>query len=217
MSLNIYSILIDSSKFDNIDFKLLSYVSKERQAKIERYRFISDKKLSLYSGLLVRMELSNFLNVSHNQLDFSINDFQKPILLNYPQIDFSISHTKGFILCAITNNGKIGVDVEKISHMHKNVMKRVFCQTEIDYVLQSQEMQSERFFKVWTRKEAYSKYLGCGLCEEVFKTNTLEPKFEYNNLTLKNNDFICSIFSQDVTNYKILSISEDDIIKFFLK
>mgnify|MGYP006390802065 CR=1 FL=1 len=78
-----------------------------------------------------------------------------------------------------------------------SVTKR-FCEDEYTYV--TQNASPTAFFEVWTKKEAYLKYLGEGLHAElnsfsVFKTDTPIKTF-------KNGDYIISVCGTE--NFEII-------------
>ncbi|MDO4745548.1 MAG: 4'-phosphopantetheinyl transferase superfamily protein [Bacillota bacterium] len=86
-------------------------------------------------------------------------------------VHLSVSHTKELFLCII-DEAPVGIDVEvrratnfdKISH-------RYFTAEEKAYIDENGEAG---FFKIWTRKEAYSKLTGRGLEEIIKGTPVLE-------------------------------------------
>ena len=82
---------------------------------------------------------------------------KKPILKGFPNIDFSYSHTKGAILCGITKNSSIGVDIELANTPPYEIMPLVFHPNEICYVNNSLRSKKQAFYKIWTQKEAFTK------------------------------------------------------------
>lgn len=74
-------------------------------------------------------------------------------------IHFNISHSGDFKVLAIAET-PVGVDIEKVRKADLRVAKR-FCENEYNYI--TQKDSEHRFFKVWTKKEAYLKYKGTGL------------------------------------------------------
>lgn len=79
-------------------------------------------------------------------------------------LQFNISHSKGMAAIVIDNN-KCGIDIEKIRETDFKIANRFFNDNEKNYINQSVsiEEKTKRFFEIWTGKEAYTKYLGCGL------------------------------------------------------
>jgi 4'-phosphopantetheinyl transferase len=73
--------------------------------------------------------------------------------------DFNISHSKSLVICALIENGNVGIDVE---HMHPlrdtSLFARILAPTE--QIAAGADMQA--FFHVWTSKEAVIKAAGDG-------------------------------------------------------
>jgi 4'-phosphopantetheinyl transferase len=81
-------------------------------------------------------------------------------------ISFSLSHTGGLMLLAITGNGRVGVDAEIVRPGIEvaDLSRRFFAPVEADEILRLRpEEQLAAFFACWTRKEAFVKALGVGL------------------------------------------------------
>ncbi|RFC65082.1 4'-phosphopantetheinyl transferase [Fulvimarina endophytica] len=80
---------------------------------------------------------------------------------------FNLSHTRGLVALAVAACEDIGVDVETIARgaPDADVARRYFTATEADWIDDAQELseRTERFFALWTLKEAYIKARGMGL------------------------------------------------------
>ena len=148
-----------------------------------------------------------------NTLDYQTTETGKPYFAGRPDIHFSLSHTKGAVMCAISGS-EVGCDIERIDRRMdlESVAARILTEKEIqscrgketlipeiitkkeiracrveasddqpafndivaDTNTDQQDGQMNRiqplsgidpkeFFRIWTRKEAYSKYTGHGL------------------------------------------------------
>lgn len=78
---------------------------------------------------------------------------------------FNLSHTDGLLALALSRQ-RIGVDVEWISRPGRTVelADRYFAKTEVAALRAlSEAAQRDRFFALWTLKEAYIKARGMGL------------------------------------------------------
>ncbi len=78
---------------------------------------------------------------------------------------FSLSHSHGICAAAITDKKSIGLDIELIDKSCdiQKLAKRFFGSNELK-LFESQGQSHDAFFKLWTRKEAYTKADGRGLC-----------------------------------------------------
>lgn len=213
----IYCLPIVNQTWNEIDFNLLKFVSPERQKKIMSHHFAIDKKLSLYAGLLTRMVLSNLTKIPATKLSFSVLENGKPYLLSTTKYHFNFSHTHNFILCGISSFSPIGVDVERKRTASLDIMKIVFHSSEIQYVQSTSDsnIRNKRFYRIWTQKEAYTKYLGIGLTEEMTNINVLDPKFTNSFFSWEFNKYICSVYSNMSKHSYIKLLSEDDIQNYF--
>ena len=97
-------------------------------------------------------------------------------------IDFNLSHTEKTVAVAIAireageDTPRIGIDVE-IPHPRirkKQLAARFFAENEIRLLDESDDEEAT-FLSLWTRKEAYLKYLGTGLAGEMQTTDTTDP------------------------------------------
>ncbi|WP_088068800.1 4'-phosphopantetheinyl transferase family protein [Gottfriedia luciferensis] len=119
------------------------------------------------------------------------DDKGKPYLRNDVR-SINWSHTKGAWVLAVSKNGRIGVDIE---------------QTILDYdhslygwVLHKEEkahlLNGTPFSHVWTKKEAYLKYKGTGLDEDIAYINS----FAVNSIcTIQVGEFIISVCTNEET------------------
>lgn len=76
-------------------------------------------------------------------------------------ICFSLSHCKDVVACAVSNHN-IGIDVENIIPYNPDVARRVCTAAELEILEQSENKEAD-FIKLWTIKEAISKFDGRGL------------------------------------------------------
>ena len=200
MKNKVYFIRI-SENFEEEVFKhLLSAVGIDKQRKINKLAFNIDKKLSLYADLSIRIIVFQNLLIDNKKIIYEYNRFGKPYLIGFPAIHFNVSHTRNAIVVGFSEQ-PIGVDVEKITKRDENIEYRFFTKNECDYIL-SCENQDKGFYEVWTRKEAYTKYLGKGLSYpfnlfDVFENRNISEKIR----TVQRDEYIISYCSEsDVDN-----------------
>lgn len=205
-----YYLPVTTSHFSNKKESLLGLVSDKRRLEIERLKFTDSKLLSLYSELLVRYCLTKLTKENFSDFVFDRTEKGKPYVTGHDDIDFNISHTKGMILCSVTDTGKVGVDVEKIRPIKYNIMKRCFNPEEISYVEQIPS-SDQKFFEIWTKKEAYTKYLGTGLTIDITAINMLSPEHSDKIYSLKSGDYVFSIYCDDNKAVIPVCISEEEL------
>lgn len=214
----IYYLPITSTNWNQTDNQLLKYVSPQRQKRISKFVFDVDKKLTLYSGLIIRWALSNMSEIPVADLRFYSEPNQKPHLLPISSLDFSISHTRNAILCCLSSTARVGADIEKIADAPFEIMKHAFHFEEIKYVENAPVSNADyRFYEIWTRKEAYTKSIGTGLSEKLSAINTLASDFTPNFRTWQEDSYMCSVFSEKpFEQISFTTLSENFIAKFYL-
>jgi 4'-phosphopantetheinyl transferase len=67
--------------------------------------------------------------------------------------DFNISHTQGLVVVAISRTLRLGVDAEKARPLKRLSFKMVMSEQELTAI----EKTPERFFEIWSKKEAVVK------------------------------------------------------------
>lgn len=190
---------------------LLSLISTEKQERIKRYRFGIDKKLSLYSELLIRILACKNKNIKNVNIVFDKSVYGKPFLIGYPDFYFNISHTRNAIVVAISDY-PIGVDIESIKKAELEIAQNFFCATEFLYITNSKNDMDKRFYEIWTKKEAYLKYIGRGLSLPMNLFDVLSDAIALNMITFEKEDYIISFFSEEQKkSFELIELSEKDI------
>lgn len=80
----------------------------------------------------------------------------KPFFPNCPERHFNLSHTAGLCLCALSEAGPVGADIERVRPRRRELPRYVMTEEE----LAAFDGSWEQFYEVWTLKEAYCKFLG---------------------------------------------------------
>ena len=75
---------------------------------------------------------------------------------------FNLSHSGEFAACAV-HEGPVGIDLEALREVSPRTARRVCSAADLAFVYADGAFDSGRFLQIWTAKEAYLKYLGCGL------------------------------------------------------
>lgn len=85
----------------------------------------------------------------------------RPFLQNLG-VDFSISHSRDWVVLAITQGGCLGVDMEQPRHLDWRLFKRYVPAADWQW-LQSQSQPQVSLLRLWTSYEAVAKAAGTGL------------------------------------------------------
>jgi 4'-phosphopantetheinyl transferase len=146
-----------------------SLLNEDELKRYHRFHFDKDRHRHLVTRALVRTTLSHYIpNIQPKSWIFDHNDFGKPSIGNTisDSIQFNISHSQDFIVVAVTNEQTIGIDVECIRERKSfnDLIDHCFNKEEQLYLFEDNSREVfERFFQLWTLKEAYIKAFGKGL------------------------------------------------------
>lgn len=80
----------------------------------------------------------------------------KPFFPDFLQHHFNLSHTGGLCLCALSEAGPVGVDIERVRPRRPALPRYAMSEEEFSAF----DGSWEDFYRIWTLKEAYCKYLG---------------------------------------------------------
>jgi 4'-phosphopantetheinyl transferase len=140
----------------------------EEQARLRRIRLPGVRHQYLLTRALVRTALSRYAPLSPRTWRFRPNPHGRPLIANSEgrTLCFNLAHTEGMIVCAVTRDAELGVDVECTLRATRTaeVADRFFADIECrDLHALSADRRRDRFFDYWTLKEAYIKARGLGL------------------------------------------------------
>ena len=138
--------------------------------------------------------------VNDNDLRIEKEHGGKPYVSIYNQVTnlkFNISHTSGAGI-VVFSECNIGVDIEKIQKPDYRIVHRFFIEPEKRYILggKSDEIRRNRFFEIWTKKEAYLKCKGCGLAGGLKNVNVLKERYVYRQIEIAGIEYAISIFAE---------------------
>jgi 4'-phosphopantetheinyl transferase len=163
---------------------LYPILSAEERSLAEKFQRESLKKQYLTVRVGLRQILAAYLGQSAANLKIVKTEYGKPYLLNYPEIQFNISHSGDTLLLAISTIGAVGIDIEQPKPQLRDfsaLVKKCFAASEIIYwhTLADDKKVAE-FYRFWTRKEAFVKAVGRGLAIGVQHCEiaaTMPPRF----------------------------------------
>ena len=91
----------------------------------------------------------------------------RPFLAGYPGLDFSITHCKGLVACALEESDapKVGLDAERLNTQTERSMQLIATRwfAPIERAQFESAPTEETFLTLWTAKEAAAKFTGNGL------------------------------------------------------
>jgi|TARA_B100002003_G_scaffold66887_1_gene62248 4'-phosphopantetheinyl transferase len=142
-------------------------LTDDERMKTDRFRFERDRHTCLITRVLVRTTLSRYCDVLPEQWRFRANDHGRPEILEPASpLRFNLSHTNGLVVCVVSHDREVGVDVESLERMGHwlDLAERYFAPREAAALRRlAAEQQPARFLEYWTLKESYIKARGLGL------------------------------------------------------
>ncbi len=194
--------LLDTAVFDEKEAYQTAYqsVSEQRRKKVDSYRLCKDKQLSLGAGVLLEQELQR-LGITEYSLAYG--EHRKPYLADNESVFFNLSHS-GTLAACVFYKREIGLDIQKIKPVSEKLIKKVTTDTEYDYLMSCGEDERRfLFFRLWTAKESYMKYLGSGLS---LSPKRLEVTFG-KTLTIKHDgNAVSAVFDEQTLDGYVLTV-----------
>ncbi len=149
--------------------QLSQTLSADEWLRAERFHFESDQRRFIVARGLLRTILGCYLEVEPAQISFRYGAYGKPALaqpLCEATLSFNLSHAQELVLYALARQRQVGIDLEWITPLADvdQLAKSCLSAREWSLFQRLPELQKpERFFRTWTRKEAYLKAKGQGL------------------------------------------------------
>lgn len=140
--------------------RYLEQIPRTMHQRITRYQRWQDRQTGLFSRLLLIKGLEAFAIQPAALHDLKYTNYKRPYLDK--GIDFNISHSGDWVLCALSDTHQVGIDIEQV---------RSVLIADFEHVLSTAEKQQIEaapnpyrfFYDLWTRKEAVAKAEGSGL------------------------------------------------------
>lgn len=157
-------------------FSLLPLAEQDKNMRFRRWE---DRHAHLFGRLLLRQGLLHYGYKENILEDIQLNPYNRPFL--HDEIDFSISHSGEYVTCAIGQDIKLGMDVErKDGKFDPEDAGAIFCHAELDYIRGS-DNRCDAFFRLWARKESLIKADGRGFSAPLTSINCLTDEVILDN------------------------------------
>jgi 4'-phosphopantetheinyl transferase len=156
----------------------LKHLPSVSQTKILKYKYWEDAQRSLLGKALLMKGLNLLGLTRYSLFDLKFTKFHRPYFDD--SIDFNISHSGVFVICAISITNKIGVDVEEIKGIQLDDFINNFSEKEWQEILKK-DNGFYSFYKHWTQKEAFLKAIGMGLNVPIREVEILDNKITWDN------------------------------------
>ena len=172
--------------------RITSLLSDERYEKAKRLRSPLARNGSAAVYLLLRLALREMYCIN-KAVDFEYSEKGKPLLKDYPQIYFSLSHSKHIAACAVSEF-EVGIDVQYIAPVSDAVAKRVLTRKEYAGYKSSSD-KAEYFCELWTIKESFLKKTGQGIATNI---KDLAAENVTDKMIYRGKDYFCCVCGQEM-------------------
>lgn len=150
-------------------------MARDEIERASRYLRPADQNRMIVSRGAARLILSAYLKTGAANIQFGIGRNGKPFIKrpDNRRLDFNLSHSGDYIAIAVCA-AATGVDVEKIdtSFDFDDISCRFFNADEVCFI--NETHSAERFFLLWTRKEALLKATAKGLDDDLTQIRALD-------------------------------------------
>ncbi|MFZ1517962.1 MAG: 4'-phosphopantetheinyl transferase superfamily protein [Ignavibacteriaceae bacterium] len=173
---------LDMSTISEKKIILDGFLSSSELDRSEKFKFENDKYRYITSRSVLRNIIGKLLSLDPKLIKFLTNEFGKPFLdpAEYSNLKFNLSHSGDQIVYAFCLNTDVGIDIEYINYSinHIELANSFFTANEINFLLNSAHEKNniEKFFSIWTRKEALLKSIGTGLMPDIKTIDVLEDQ-----------------------------------------
>ena len=153
----------------------LGFLSSAEKLRYDQYH-PKAARLFLISRVLVKTVLADKLGISPHEVTLLLHPNGKPFVQGSKAVYFNLTHSADVIILAVTEEGEIGVDIEQVDREFEWMrVDSVLDLSEIEWIKEKELTDSssvfQRFFQIWTLKEAYIKCTGEGMSRHLKKLN----------------------------------------------
>lgn len=173
-----------------------------------RYDGLSFEQERIQARNVLKAALTERLPHCPEPLLFEYGEYGKPYLKD-AVLQFSLSYTHGACIIALSDN-EIGADIERLCAAKPHVAKRCFTDSESKYLHQDEGLFDQRFYELWTQKEAYVKYTGSGFYQPPQSIDVMSYPICNSFYTLTDNDVIISLCGRNIHPVSIYRVSVNE-------
>ena len=190
--------IVHTNEINEDDLSLLPFIREEDFKELNKFH-LKDNKVERYVSMYLKRKYIG---------DFYLGENGKPLSKN---IYFNISHSHGLVILGISKDSNVGVDVELVRKVKYALIEYVSSFDELQYI-----DKEEKFFDIWTNKEALLKAHGMGIRCRLSNITALPINGKktyldesYYSRTFKYEDYVVSISLKGEDDFEINIINED--------
>ena len=143
-----------------------SVLSEDERHKVNSFRFLKNQRHYVISRGILRCLLGKYLGQKPQDIEILYGLWGKPCLSEEQSLYFNLSHSRDYVLYAMSSSYEVGVDLEYIDpYLNLDTMASNILSSpqELEYwKTVNKEEKVKAFFKLWVCKEAFLKASGKG-------------------------------------------------------
>jgi len=224
--LNTHTILLCDAQHLNIDkFDLNTLLSPFELAVITRRKSNKAKQEYLATRLLlkylVKQSSPEFAKLPAHHISSEFDEPSSKLLIHITGSNtvFSscLSHSNGFVGAALNiERIEFGFDIEKISTKRpfEKLAKHFYHPDEVNLITQNQQQGAERFFRIWTLKEALAKATSQPIAK-LLSPNVFDQltQAHLRAVSCQYNEFDVSVVSNQSTDWQCSVVNTIDQLR----
>ena len=148
------------------DPRLLALLTDDERARLAKRSLEGPRREYLTTRAMLRLTLSRYVDVAPLAWRFTQGEHGKPsVAAPALPFHFNLTHTHGLIALALSREPELGIDAEaRTRRAPLDIVDRFFAPPEAQPLWAlPEDARSDRFFLLWTLKEAYLKACARGL------------------------------------------------------
>ncbi len=172
-----------TKKLSSKQMELVNYLTSDEKSRAEKFLFTEDRNTYICCHGLLRLILSREMKIDPLDIFIINDDNNKPGISGDP-LYFNITHVRDAFAIVLSEYYYVGIDIENSDQNidFSTLINSYFGKMERKFILDSETDSKNRFFLLWTRKEAFLKAIGTGIVENL---NQIELSGSYNKIDIK--------------------------------
>ena len=172
---------------------------------LNKFKFFKDYSVYLVSHVAMRLLISEYTNTDPKKISYYYSKNGKPWISK--DICFNLSHAHKKAIIGF-HKKDIGVDIEykKDLEDYNSIEDLVYIKEEKEYIKNG--YRRERFYELWTKKEAIIKGIGIGFSKNV-KDLSIGPRNQYHE---NNNIWQIAKVKSDSSYVAHIAYKNDNVI-----
>lgn len=139
---------------------VIGMMDETRRRRVADIAGEDDRKRTIAGELLARRMLAQTMGCAEKDVPLQWDELGKPSV-EKDGMYVSVSHSGPWAVC-VTADAPVGVDVEVVRSAQEKFMRRVCSEQEMAYIRSGDDGDCQRFWEIWTAKEALFKLTGKG-------------------------------------------------------